>query len=58
MLVDIIMGALVFKSGSEKLEGVPKSFFELQAKDIRGKAIPFSEYRGRKAILVVNVACK
>ena len=52
------MGSLVFKSGSEKLDFIPKSFFDLQANDIKGHPIPVSQYRGKKAILVVNVACK
>ncbi len=36
-------------------EDTPKSFFDLSAKDIRGKTVHFSQYRG-KVVLVVNTA--
>ena len=35
-----------------------KSFFDLEATDIKGNHIDFSIYRGKKAILIVNVASK
>lgn len=51
--------ALVYKSGQETLQGEdPKSFFDFRIKDIYGKLIDFNVYKGKKAILVVNVACK
>ncbi len=52
------MGGSYFKTGSDKLNNSPTSFFDLKAKDIEGNIIDFSIYRNKKAILVVNVACK
>ncbi len=52
------MGALVHKTGKDKLNTSPTSFFDLKAKDIEGNLIDFGIYKGKKAILVVNVACK
>lgn len=53
------MGSLVFKSGSENLpKQEAETFFDFKVKDIEGKLIDFNKYRGKKAILVVNVACK
>ena len=49
---------MFFKKGYEKLDNVPKSFFELQANDIKGNPVAFQDFRGKyKAYLVVNVAC-
>lgn len=55
-----ILQKIVFKSGEDNLgkQGVPNSFFDFKIKDINGKVIDFSEFKKRKAILVVNVACK
>lgn len=54
-----VVKALTFKCGQETLQGDdPPSFFHFKIKDIKGKLIDFSEYKGKKAILVVNVACK
>jgi hypothetical protein len=53
-----LMGGSYFKTGSDKLKNSPTSFFDLKAKDIEGNLIDFSMYRNKKAILVVNVACK
>lgn len=50
--------ALVHKSGTEELGDFQKSFFEFKVKDIEGTLIDFSIYKGKKAILIVNVACK
>lgn len=51
--------ALVHKSGSETLQGEnPASFFDFRIRDIGGKLIDFKVYKGKKAILIVNVACK
>jgi len=58
------MGAVakhvIHKNGSERLtnDGVPESFFDFKIKDIEGKVVDFAKYKGLKAILVVNVACK
>ena len=53
------MGALVHKSGSENLQNrEPETFFDFKVKDIEGRVVDFSQYKGKKAILVVNVACK
>ena len=50
--------AAVQKSGSQKVGESANSFFDLSANDIEGKNIDFSTFKTRKAILVVNVACK
>jgi hypothetical protein len=53
-----------FEKGEECLEEEDrpeksiKSFFDLQAKDVEGRIVDFNIYRGKKAILVVNVASK
>lgn len=54
-----MMGAQFNKSGSENLQDKqPETFFDFKAKDIEGNVVDFSQYKGKKAILVVNVACK
>lgn len=51
--------ALIHKSGAEALSKEDAtSFFDFKVKDIEGKLINFNMYKGKKAILVVNVACK
>ncbi len=52
------MGSAFFKSGKEKLKPEVQSFFDFKVKDITGKVIDFSTFKDRKAIMVVNVACK
>lgn len=53
------MGALVKKSGSENLQTKEaENFFDFKVKDIEGRLVDFNKYKGKKAILVVNVACK
>ena len=54
-----LISKAVFKSGSETLsKEVPKNFFDFKVKDIEGNVIEFEKFRGRKVIMVVNVACK
>lgn len=52
------MGSVFFKKGSEKLSSTNQSFFDFKIKDITGKLIDFSTFKDKKAIMVVNVACK
>lgn len=52
------MGAVFFKKGTEKLPSTGQSFFDFKVKDITGKLIDFSTFKDKKAIMVVNVACK
>ena len=52
------MGSVFFKKGKEKLNPVAKSFFDFKVRDIIGKEIDFATFKDRKAIMVVNVACK
>jgi glutathione peroxidase len=52
------MGSVFFKKGSEKLNAPTQSFFDFKIKDITGKLIDFSTFKNKKAIMVVNVACK
>ena len=54
----MVIGGLFFKNKFENIDNVPKSFFELNAKDIKGNNIEFINYKNRyKAYLLVNVAC-
>jgi hypothetical protein len=51
--------AITHKGGEETLQGQdPDSFFDFKVRNIEGKLVDFSIYKGKKAILVVNVACK
>jgi Glutathione peroxidase len=50
------IGSLVFKTTKEQLSHIPKSFWELQAKNIDGKLVDFHQLQGKKAYIVVNVA--
>ena len=52
------MGGLIFKTSKDDMEKSEKGFFDLSATDIEGKETPFTEFKDRKAILVVNVASK
>ena len=52
------MGSVFFKTGKENVKASNKKFFELEAKDIDGKMFSFKNLKGKKAIIVVNVACK
>jgi glutathione peroxidase len=52
------MGSVFFKKGQEKLKPVAQSFFDFKVNDITGKLVDFSIFKGKKAIMVVNVACK
>ena len=49
-----------WKCGTDALEGPEEcqSFFKFKVKDIQGQLIDFSTYKGKKVILVVNVASK
>lgn len=52
------MGSAFFKSGKEKLKPLNQGFFDFKIKDITGQLIDFSTFKDKKAIMVVNVACK
>lgn len=52
------MGSVFFKSGKEKLQPLNQTFYDFKIKDITGQLVDFSTFRDRKAIMVVNVACK
>jgi hypothetical protein len=54
-----LISTAVFKSGSESLKAkVPDSFFDFKIKNLDGKVIDFKDYKGKKAFIIVNVACK
>jgi hypothetical protein len=55
---ELIMGSVFFKKGSDKLNAPIQSFFDFKVKDITGKLVDFSIFKDKKAIMVVNVACK
>jgi len=47
----------IMNSGQgDSFSEVPKSFWDLEAKDIDGNDVKFDQYKGAKAFLVVNVA--
>lgn len=50
------MGNLIFKTNKEQLFNIPKSFWELKARDIDGQSVDFEALKGKKAFIVVNVA--
>lgn len=52
------MGSVFFKKGSEKLNSTAQNFFDFKVKDITGNVVDFSTFKNKKAIMVVNVACK
>jgi hypothetical protein len=54
-----VLSWMVFKKGTNTIKtDVATSFFDLKAKDINGHIIDFNIFRDRKAMMVVNVACK
>lgn len=54
-----LLSKAVFKSGTNTIaKEVPHDFFDLQAKDIDGKVVEFNVFKGKKALMIVNVACK
>ena len=57
--MDGVAKATIHKGGTESLaKEEASSFFDFKVKDIEGNLINFNSYKGKKAILVVNVACK
>jgi len=56
------MGGLLFsavaKTDFEKIKPTEDNFFNYEAKDNEGNIRKMSEFKNRKCILVVNVACK
>ncbi len=50
------MGNLIFKKSKENLHNIPKSFWDLKAKNIDGEDVTFEDLKGKKAYIVVNVA--
>ena len=52
------VGRAFYHTDSEKLSDSPRTFFEVSAKDIKGKEVRFADFEGKqKAFIVVNVAC-
>lgn len=43
---------------AEAISSSKASLFDLSATNIEGKLVNLSEYNGKKAIIIVNVACK
>ncbi|MFM8514362.1 MAG: glutathione peroxidase, partial [Bacteroidota bacterium] len=41
--------------GAEKKSDIPMNFYDLQAEDLQGQTISFSQFRGKK-VLLVNTA--
>ncbi len=55
-MLNKLASLFVFKKKKEKLFDIPKSFWELTAKDIDGNDVKFEDYKGKKAFIIVNVA--
>lgn len=53
-----IFKTAMYINGTETLEPIHKSFFELGAKDIDGKFVSFDYLKNKKAILIFNSASK
>lgn len=54
-----VIRAAIYKTGSETIQDdIHKSFFDFKIKDIEGNLVNFSIFKDKKAILIVNVACK
>lgn len=47
---------LVKKKGKDQMDNIPKSFWDLEANDIKGEKVKFSDLKGKKLFIVVNVA--
>lgn len=43
---------------AEAISSAKASLFDLSATNIEGKLVNLSEYKNKKAIIIVNVACK
>jgi hypothetical protein len=52
-LLCLLVAAVVSSATAE-----PFSIFDFEANDISGRTLSLSELRGKKAYLVVNLACK
>lgn len=52
------MGCIFHKTKLESIKKQDNTFFDYEAVDIDGKLVKMSEYSNKKAIIVVNVACK
>jgi glutathione peroxidase len=52
------MGCAFFKSGSDKIKPEEIDFFSFKINNISGKLIDFTIFKGKKAFMIVNVACK
>ena len=54
------MGQAIFKmlkkKGKDKMNDIPKSFWDLKANDIQGNEVAFSSLKGKKLFILVNVA--
>ena len=50
------MGTLAFKRKKEKLNVIPNSLWDIEVVDIDGKKMKLAEFRGHKALIIVNVA--
>jgi hypothetical protein len=54
-----IIQKIVFKTGQETIsDSQVKNLFDFKIKDIYGNLIDFDKFRNKKAIMIVNVACK
>lgn len=50
------MGIFFHKKGKENITNVPKSLWDLKAIDIDGKEVELKQYKGKKVLVIVNVA--
>lgn len=54
------MGGAIFKllkkKGKDEMKDIPSSFWDLEANDIQGNLVKFSDLKGKKLFILVNVA--
>jgi glutathione peroxidase-family protein len=50
------MGGFMSKSNKESIKAPVLSFWELAARDIDQNLVDFNQFKGKKALLIVNVA--
>ena len=50
------MGIFFYRRKKERMENIPTTFWEIKAKDIDGEEVKMDRFKGKKALIVVNVA--
>lgn len=50
------MGTIAFKKKKERLDSIPNCLWDIEVVDIDGKRMKLSEFKDKKALIIVNVA--